>query len=49
MRQWYDLVEYYQILNEPDMIEALVMKITEGEYRDNITKALKKKKEGELV
>jgi len=28
-KQWFDLADYYQSLNEPEMIESIMIKITE--------------------
>lgn len=47
-KQWFDLADYYQALNEPEMIESIMIKITEKKERDNLIKMIKCKKEGDL-
>ena len=47
-KQWFDLADYYQALNEPEMIESIMIKITEKKEKDNLIKMIKCKKYGEL-
>lgn len=42
--QWSDLADYYQLLNEHDLIESVIIKLLEGEDKNNIIKALKEKR-----
>jgi hypothetical protein len=48
-RQWFDLAEYYQLLNEIDMIESVMFRVTEGQQRDRLIDALRRKKDGDLI
>lgn len=47
--QWHDLADYYQALNEFSLIEAVMLRITEGELRDNLTRALRAKRDGDII
>ena len=48
-QQWFDLADYYQLLNEPEYIESVMIKITEDEeQRDRIVEALRCKRDGEV-
>lgn len=47
--QWSDLADYYQLLNEHDLIESVIIKLLEGEDKNNIIKALKEKRQGDLA
>jgi hypothetical protein len=42
--QWTDLADYYQLLNEHDLIESVIIKLLEGDDKNNIIKALKEKR-----
>ena len=38
--QWGDLIDFYQYLNEDDLIYGVLLKITEGEEKKLLVKAL---------
>ena len=39
--QWSDLADYYQFLNEPDLVESVILQLLEGENQSKLIKALK--------
>jgi hypothetical protein len=46
--QWTDLADYYQQLNEPDLVESVILQLLEGQKQTDLIKALKEKREGDL-
>ena len=47
--QWGDLIDFYHYLNEEDLIYGVLLKLTEGEEKRLLIKALESKKKGKIV
>lgn len=48
-KQWCDLADYYQHLNEDDLIFAIILKTAEGQDKEVLKQALELKKNGDIL
>ena len=46
--QWGDLIDFYHYLNEDDLIYGVLLKITDGDEKKLLIKALESKKRGRI-